>query len=642
MDSGGGALSLFVLREGYRVVSTSAGGRLVREGEERGIELTPAEVTLLARASAGGLSPEDPAVAPIVEKLRALGALVPLSPRPGAAGAEPPSSRPPLAAPDERATVPLFRRDLRIEPSPTSNSVFRVTGPSGRTFSLYDFELSLARMLDGERRYFEAVDAGQRLGIPVSLESLAQYIRELGSYGFLQPPDEPASEKWDGERSTRRQWDDSMRTLFQSGLRLTRQGRYAEATSYFEAMLAQEPETPEALEMLTRVQQRLSSGANPLSKTTKEMPAVAPSRFTTLELTIDEQPPIKEVAGADLLPEVTSPPEIEPAAPQTAMAPTDEPEPPPEEPAEPPPPEKEAAESTPEPSPEDEFFEEPGSEHLTEEIPTEVSQETVEPRRRPRWGMRILLGVVVVAAAGAVLLFVFPRTTGGAKHTTSPGTDSGTGTVAASTSTDAGSAVAPPPADARAAAEVDAGTRTSTHSQAEPAVDAGAPVATQETPPEPAIPWISAPVTRPTRAIQAKLKANGAGILTWSVPRGQVVRRGEPLAKILRKPGGATVKELRASKPGLLLPTVAEGRRVKPGQLVGTLSKPQGTAQALIKGQRPKPGWRCEVVDPKQDAHAPCQIRSASPKGKGVLVTVVTEAPWLDQRGLQVRIAPKK
>ena len=72
--------------------------------------------------------------------------------------------------PDEGAIVPLFRRDLVIEQSPKSRAVFKVSNvQTGRSFQLYDFELSLARALDGQRRYFEVVDAGQRLGIPVTI-----------------------------------------------------------------------------------------------------------------------------------------------------------------------------------------------------------------------------------------------------------------------------------------------------------------------------------------------------------------------------------------------------------------------------------------------------------------------------------------
>ncbi len=53
-----------------------------------------------------------------------------------------------------------------------------------------------------------------------------------------------------------------MRALFQSGMRLNRQGRYQEAAGYFEAMLQQDPSNTEASEMLAEVKRRLAGGTS--------------------------------------------------------------------------------------------------------------------------------------------------------------------------------------------------------------------------------------------------------------------------------------------------------------------------------------------------------------------------------------------
>jgi len=321
-------MSLFVLREGYQVVTTSAGGRIVhlRTGDSR--DLSPEEVQLFARATAGGVDAKDPKLRSLVRKFASLGLLVTSSAPPAASGsstavaaATPPSSgappavstattstadvssklsppsigsvaaataasatgpwaltppaskgqqpeptRPPAVAPPKpkpEDIVRLFRADLKVSRR-TSSALFDLTDPiTGKSFPLYDFEVSLTRMLDGRRRYSDVLEAGQRLGIPVNLESLLQFIRQLEIYGFLAPPGLQLSDARKSMRAPRQKWDESIRALFQSGLRMHRQGRYAEAANYFEAMLEQDKQNAEALDMLEQVRQRLSIGAGP-------------------------------------------------------------------------------------------------------------------------------------------------------------------------------------------------------------------------------------------------------------------------------------------------------------------------------------------------------------------------------------------
>ena len=63
-------------------------------------------------------------------------------------------------------SVPIFRTDLKIDKGANAG-LFEVTDPvSGRHFTLYEFELSIARMLDGRRHASDVIENGVRLGIP--------------------------------------------------------------------------------------------------------------------------------------------------------------------------------------------------------------------------------------------------------------------------------------------------------------------------------------------------------------------------------------------------------------------------------------------------------------------------------------------
>src|SRR5262249_37521737 len=292
-------MSLFVLREGYRVNATPAGARVVHESTGKTVDLGPEELQVFARATAGGIDARDPQVRAVIRKFVELGVLVSarqseqearksrsaaqqgsrpsvgstsgvryrLRVRPGNTGehaiaAPPQTPAAPKASPDE--TVRLFRRDLKVSRRPGS-SLFEVTDPvSGKAFQLYDFEVSIARMLDGRRHYSEILEAGQRLGIPVNFESLMQFVRQLEVYGFRAPKGAQGVESREAsEWAPSRQWDEALRALFQSGLRMHRHGRYPEAANYFEAMLEQDPQNPEALEMLEQTRQRISGSTSP-------------------------------------------------------------------------------------------------------------------------------------------------------------------------------------------------------------------------------------------------------------------------------------------------------------------------------------------------------------------------------------------
>jgi hypothetical protein len=170
----------------------------------------------------------------------------------------PPSDAPAPLAPGD--PVPLFRSDLRVGRGATAG-LFEVADPSwGRSFTLYDFELSVARMLDGRRTAAAVVAAGARLGIPLDLGGLNKFLRQLWSYGFLSAPGAPpvVSEVEGGTFPPREEWAEETRALYQSGLRLMRQGRPADAAAYFEAVLDGHPANPEVSELLAQARRGLA------------------------------------------------------------------------------------------------------------------------------------------------------------------------------------------------------------------------------------------------------------------------------------------------------------------------------------------------------------------------------------------------
>ena len=68
-------MSLFVLREGYRVNATSAGARVVHSTGKT-VDLAPEELQVFARATAGGIDARDPQVRAVIRKFVQLGILV--------------------------------------------------------------------------------------------------------------------------------------------------------------------------------------------------------------------------------------------------------------------------------------------------------------------------------------------------------------------------------------------------------------------------------------------------------------------------------------------------------------------------------------------------------------------------------------
>jgi hypothetical protein len=150
--------------------------------------------------------------------------------------------------------VPKLRADLLIEKPAGAKGVLRVTDPlKGRSFTLYDFEVSIARLLDGRRTAGDVIGAAVRLGIPVTLESLRTFVRQLRGYRFIDErapaPGEPPAAAPSPEA-----WTPEERELYESALRLRKQGRPTEAIEYLAALLEVNPNLEEPAELKARLE----------------------------------------------------------------------------------------------------------------------------------------------------------------------------------------------------------------------------------------------------------------------------------------------------------------------------------------------------------------------------------------------------
>ncbi len=148
-------------------------------------------------------------------------------------------------APTDRLRA--FRGDLTL--TRKAGGLFEVLDPaSGKSTTLYDFEVSLARMLDGTRTFQDVLEAGGRLGIPLKAEGLNSFLRQLERSGFLSDP--AAAPPPAAARAPREEWDAQTRELFVTGVRLLGQGKAREAAGYFEAILEVHPDHAEARDLI--------------------------------------------------------------------------------------------------------------------------------------------------------------------------------------------------------------------------------------------------------------------------------------------------------------------------------------------------------------------------------------------------------
>ena len=577
-------MSLFVLREGYRVNATAAGARVVHESTGKTVDLAPEELQVFARATAGGIDARDPQVRAVIRKFVELGVLISarqneqetrqkrreaqqksresvgatsgiryqLRARPSNSeeqvSAAPPETAVTRATPDE--TVRLFRRDLKISRRPSS-SLFEVSDPvSGKAFQLYDFEVSIARMLDGRRRYSEIVEAGRRLGIPVNFQSLLQFVRQLEVYGFLAPRGAVGVESREGSVWARtRQWDEALRALFQSGLRMHRHGRHAEAAKYFEAMLEQDPQNPEALEMLEQTRQRTGSPTSP------EAPQA-----------VHESDPSQVGLEELLLEETTEPLEFTEEEPRV------------------------------------------NNDSQTPDMDSwpEQEEEFKPPSRKKKV---LILAAVAVAVVGVIAWGVHRHSL---KQQTSAPVSEGPKTKNGAT----------PKAGNVPPSAVEAGTGPAQALAAPPSSAStvqpdNKPAAVPDHPPQQ---WIEVKVERHKRPKIADVRAPASGLVRWKAPSRHEVRNGEVLGNVREKHGGRE-RVVVSPKDGVFVPKAVQGARTKKMKKLASLLSTQVQLEGYVAEKRPEKTWECEVVSEASSLKAPCSVETVASRGSGYWVT---------------------
>jgi hypothetical protein len=112
----------------------------------------------------------------------------------------------------------------------------------------------------------EVIEGGERLGIPVDPPGLSRFVAVLRQHGFLAPPGDRPPALTQGPWSRPRNWDEGTRATFREGVRLLRNGRPDEAVARFRAVLAADPESAEAHEMLALVAVGHSLAARPIGE----------------------------------------------------------------------------------------------------------------------------------------------------------------------------------------------------------------------------------------------------------------------------------------------------------------------------------------------------------------------------------------
>lgn len=148
--------------------------------------------------------------------------------------------------------VPRLRGDLIITRPEGMKGTMQVKDPlADRVFTLYDFEVSIARMLDGTRSAAEVITAANRIGIPVNLATLKTFLQQLKAYRFIDQDVTGGDSTW----AKRSQWTEEVRQLYQGALRMMRSGKFDEAMSYADAMAEADPSNTEAQELKARIEE---------------------------------------------------------------------------------------------------------------------------------------------------------------------------------------------------------------------------------------------------------------------------------------------------------------------------------------------------------------------------------------------------
>lgn len=253
-------MSLFQLKPTVTLELNSAGAQLRDRGTDQLMQLTRAEGLLLSslgRAmSAADVVRQVDGRSTTLDHTAALDLLI----RAAAAGFLEPAvaGGAKAAAPASAEQVPCIRNDLQFSPGKRLGMVEVRDPQRNRSFTIYDFEANIARMLDGRRTLSQVHESAAVLGIDTSPEALRNFFRQLEAFGFLSAELVPMKHP-----RGRKTWMPEIREMFRHALRSSRRGELKQAEDYLEALLQVDPDVPEARDLLMQVKARQNGAVAP-------------------------------------------------------------------------------------------------------------------------------------------------------------------------------------------------------------------------------------------------------------------------------------------------------------------------------------------------------------------------------------------
>jgi hypothetical protein len=152
----------------------------------------------------------------------------------------------------KRDPVPALSRELDLSRVPTGAGaeVYQLAGTGGQAPQLvHGYELSVARMLDGQRTVEDVLTNCERIGVPMDEKALEGLLDRLGKAGYFADPQHPGMAEHDPHGPRRAQWTPEARDLYREALKCAREGDFSAAREAIEAMLLQAPDTAEALQL---------------------------------------------------------------------------------------------------------------------------------------------------------------------------------------------------------------------------------------------------------------------------------------------------------------------------------------------------------------------------------------------------------
>ncbi|MEW5742924.1 MAG: hypothetical protein AB1938_28675 [Myxococcota bacterium] len=158
----------------------------------------------------------------------------------------------PEAPPADRR--PRLRTDLTFVKAPRPGHTEVRDLRAGKSFTFYEFELTIARMFDGKHTLAQVAAAAERIGLKTTTETLASFVRQLDSLGLLTSdshasgPPTPRPPPPSGVA-----WSPELKEMYKFALGHARAGQYPEAARYLEELLAIEPTLKEARTLLDDV-----------------------------------------------------------------------------------------------------------------------------------------------------------------------------------------------------------------------------------------------------------------------------------------------------------------------------------------------------------------------------------------------------